>query len=306
MFLFWWHLGCNCCEHCGFIRWFLNAILEASRHANMIQDVSKMYGIKILEVLCSLWDFDCLCFQKCVYLVYLSIIISALESIQAYGAQLVTVAIAQFRWVTWHALEIFEASSSSNHRFFCFFVHKTLICALNQHNGFDGSGSQPMHRIWSQHEVIDPMCRALWQRKNPKRDREVEGNDWRWKKDRDETTEKQGLESKSSDICPSDWVEINGNREARFQVKVSFNSRINSRINASWRFCMLYHWTCAVRWHASTWDLRLGLLPKPNTTRFKLFFDELWYARDAMSDGVWTFLPFQVPASPFASCRCHQ
>lgn len=106
--------------------------------------------------------------------------------------------------------------------------------ALNQHNGFDGSGSQPMHRIWSQHEVIDPMCRALWQRKNPKRDREVDGNDWRWKKDRDETTEKQGLESKSSDICPSDWVEVNGNREARFQVKVSFNSRIN----ASWRFCM--------------------------------------------------------------------
>lgn len=106
--------------------------------------------------------------------------------------------------------------------------------ALNQHNGFDGSGSQPMHRIWSQHEVIDPMCRALWQRKNPKRDREVYGNDWRWKKDRDETTEKQGLESKSSDICPSDWVEVNGNREARFQVKVSFNSRIN----ASWRFCM--------------------------------------------------------------------
>lgn len=76
----------------------------------MIQDVSKMDVIKILEVLCSLWDFDCLYFQKWVYLVYLSIIISG-ESIQAYGAQLVTVAIAQFRWVTWHALEIFEVKA---------------------------------------------------------------------------------------------------------------------------------------------------------------------------------------------------
>ena len=77
----------------GSKRWFLKA-LEESRHANMIQDVWTMYrGMKILKTLC-FYVFDCL------YKMPSSILISASGSVQAYGAQLVTVAIAQFRCLT--------------------------------------------------------------------------------------------------------------------------------------------------------------------------------------------------------------
>ena len=84
----------------------------------------------------SLMSLDCLYFQKCVYLVYLSIIISG-ESIQAYGAQLVTVAIAQFRSVTWHASEIFEeAFQFKSPVFFGFFGSQNFdLRALKQQMG---------------------------------------------------------------------------------------------------------------------------------------------------------------------------
>ncbi len=72
-----------------------------------------------------------------------------------------------------------------------------------------------------------------------------EGSRWNnWK------TRSKSLDAKSSSqgecICPSDWVESNRNREARFQVRLPFKCTPCDLtwyvfwipINAAWRFCM--------------------------------------------------------------------
>ena len=176
----------------GSKRWFLKA-LEESRHASMI---SKMYQRCIV-----VWKS----WKRYVFM-FLIVCTKCLRpsSFRHRGLS----RLMEHNWWqwqlrssgAWHALK-----KSEKERTPFFLVHKTPICDLNvmwgalvcqprqhSHNPLGGLGSQPMRRIWSQHEVRDPMCRALWRRKNLKRDREVDRNDWRWKKDQDETTEKQG------------------------------------------------------------------------------------------------------------------